>query len=43
MLAGGNLNVIPDSRVVHVKKEEYDTVIIFADMTATAGHEPQFD
>jgi hypothetical protein len=43
MLAGGNLNNIPDSRVVQVKKEEYDTAIIFADMSGTEGHEPQFD
>jgi hypothetical protein len=32
VLAGGRLNSIPDSRVVHVAKEEYDTAVIFADL-----------
>jgi len=40
MLAGGNLNNIHDSRVVQIKKEEYNTTVIFADMTPAEGHEP---
>lgn len=43
MMAGGNLNSISNSRVVQVKKEEYNTTIIFADMTPAEGKEPQFD
>lgn len=40
MLAGGNLNKIPDSRVVQIKKEEYNTTVIFADMSPAEGKEP---
>lgn len=43
ILAGGKLNDIKDSRVVQIKKEEYDTTIIFADLKAIDGVEPKLE
>ena len=43
ILAGGKLNDIKESRVVQIKKEEYDTTIIFADLKSIDGSEPKLE